>query len=139
MIAVTAAVLQTAPAGGPDACELLTPEEVRSVQDVPVTERKNSSDVARSLRFAQCVLATTDVSRSVAVTVITGATSGADGAWAYWQKTFHPQRSAAALAAATRNEALLRPLPGIGEEAFWTGDRRAGALSTSLLMGSCFA
>lgn len=120
------AASQPAPAAVRDACQLLTADEVRAVQEVAVKERKGSVDQAKALRFAQCVFATSDLTRSVSLTVITGTAS--DGARDYWKKTFHPQRSDAALAAATRKKDLPRAVPATGEEAFWTGDKRAGAL-----------
>ena len=113
--------------GGPSAraCGLLTAEDILAVQGVTLREAKAADDRSKDLRFAQCVFAATDVVRSVSLTVISGE---GDAGKAYWTKTFHPQRSEAALKAALRKKDLPRHVPGLGDDAFWTGDARAGAL-----------
>ena len=120
------AASQAAPARPVDACRLLNGEEIRTIQSVPLRESKASLDRSKSLTFAQCVFATTDLARSVSVTVISG--SDGDAALGYWKRTFHPERSEAQLKAATRKKDLPRAIDVGADEAFWTGDRRTGAL-----------
>ena len=111
---------QTAPASRPEACSLLTHDEVKAVQGAAVREAKGSSDVAKSLHFAQCLFATTEFARSVSVTVISdGPKPG--GARDYWTTTFDPKRRLA-------KKHPFRPIAELGDEAFWTGDARAGSL-----------
>ena len=112
------AVEQAAPAApdgrGVDACALLTPGEIRGVQGVDVKETKRSEETSRGRHVAQCFFATTDFVRSVNLTLVS------DGK-RYWAETF--QRSGPA---GRKNPP--RPIAGIGHEALWTGDQRAGAL-----------
>jgi hypothetical protein len=112
------AVEQAAPAAsgaGPrDACALLTPGEIRSVQGTEVKTTKRSEESSRGLHVAQCFFETTDFARSVNVTLVS------DGK-RYWTETF--QRSPRA---GRKNPP--RPIAGAGDEALWTGDRRTGAL-----------
>ena len=129
------AVLPAADAQPPgprrDVCELIEPGEIRAVQDVPVKELKASEQNVRGLHFAQCVFATTDFARSVSLTLIRG-TAASSGATArgYWADTFHPRQKAIAGTPARppKKKEPPRPIPGAGDEAFWTGDARAGAL-----------
>ena len=118
----TGAAWHAAPA---DACALLSADDVRSVQQTAVRESKPSVHTARGLRYEQCVFAATDFAHSVSLTLITG---DAEGTRAFWSTTFHPQRTEAALARATRKKDLPRPIAGLGDDAFWTGDTRTGAL-----------
>jgi hypothetical protein len=108
-----------------DACALLSTDDVRSVQQTTVKESKPSVHTARGLRYEQCVYAAADFAHSVSLTLITG---DAEGTNAFWSATFHPQRTEAALARATRKKDLPRPIAGLGDDAFWTGDSRTGAL-----------
>lgn len=116
--------------GRRDVCELIAVEDIRAVQGATVKERKASEQNLRGLRFAQCLYATTDFARSVSLTVITASspTSAASGG-SYWMDTFHPQpKMAQAQARPARKKDPPRPVSGAGDEAFWTGDARAGAL-----------
>jgi hypothetical protein len=129
------AVLQPAPvqARGPerDVCGLLEAGQIRSVQDVTVTELKASHQNVRGLTFAQCVFATTDFARSVSLTLVTGNADGSGAAArGYWTDIFYPRPKAVAIAPVRppKKKNPPRPIPGIGDEAFWTGDERAGAL-----------
>lgn len=133
-----AGAAQAAPAPAPsvDACSLLTVEEVQSVQKVPVKEAKGSHTTARSDRFAQCVYATRDFAHSVSVTVVNGA-SGPEASRAYWTRTFETkrpkaEREAGRVPASVRRQAAsegqVRRVTGIGNDAYWTGDAKAGSL-----------
>ena len=120
---LAAALLQAAPSGR--ACTLLTADEIRAVQETTLKEAKPAEDRIKGLRYDQCVFAATDVVRSISLTVISGS---GEAAKTYWTDTFRPQRTEAALKAATRKKELPVHVSGLGEDAFWTGDTRAGAL-----------
>jgi hypothetical protein len=106
------------PVAGPvDVCELLSTEEILAVQGATVQERKPSDQRQTTRQFAQCVFATTDFARSVSLTIVSGDTA------AYWADTFGPRRRAA-----SRKKEPPRRIQAVGDEAFWTGDGRAGAL-----------
>ena len=120
MVTIAAGAAGAAPAAGPSACDLISPEEIRAVQNVPLKERKASEHQSKGLGFAQCVYATTDFVHSVSLSVITG--KGAQGARGYWDRTFHPKTPK------TSSKKPPRAVPGDWEEAFWSGEARAGAL-----------
>jgi hypothetical protein len=114
------AVLQPAPAlsrvSDLDPCVLLDAAEIRAVQGTTVKETKRSSESSKGRHFAQCFFVTDDFARSVSLTLISG-----DGR-RYWAETFQrPQTS-------SRKKDPPRTVAGFGDEAFWTGDGRAGAL-----------
>jgi hypothetical protein len=108
-----------------DACALLSTDDVRSVQQTTVKECKSSVHTARGLRYEQCVFAAADFAHSVSLTVISG---DADATRAFWTSTFRPQRTEASLVKATRKKELPRQITNLGDDAFWTGDTRTGAL-----------
>lgn len=106
-----------------DVCELLTADDIRTVQHVAVKERKPSADSAGGLRFAQCFYTADDFVRSISVTVINDEPSAtnANAVHAFWQNTFNPQRHVG-----RKNGA--RAVADLGDAAFWTSDSRAGVL-----------
>lgn len=104
------------------------------MQDATLERRKGSEAKAGALHFSQCFFATNDFARSVSLTVITasGAGPAVNAARNYWETTFHRQRKAAEAEPSGREKGeednSPRAVPGTGEEAFWTGDARAGSL-----------
>lgn len=134
---VLAGAAQAAPAGAVpkvDPCTLLSAGDIRAVQKVPVKQTKPTETTVRSERFSQCVYLTADFAHSVSLTVITGQ-SGAEGTQAFWKRTFEDQRpkkerEAGRVPASLRksDEGGVRRVPGIGDDAVWTGDGKAGSL-----------
>jgi hypothetical protein len=122
-VLLASAAWHAAPAA--DACQLLTADEIRGVQQSPLKERKGAVNQSRGLRYEQCVFATDDFVQSVSLTVISGS---GEATREYWTAAFRPQRTEAALAKATRKKDLPRHVSDLGDDAFWTGDTRAGAL-----------
>lgn len=112
----------------PTACELLTATDVQGVQTVAVKEVKPSNELRHGLRFGQCVYATTDFAHSVSVALITADARRA--VHAYWQETFRGRdgRREKKISQDEEDEQEARRIAGLGDEAFWTGDARAGAL-----------
>lgn len=130
-----AGAAQAAPAGERivDPCTLLTPAEIRAVQKVAVKETKPTDTTVKGDRFSQCVFATGDFAHSVSLTVITGG--GPDAARAYWKRTFEDERPKKAREAGRvpgsmrkPGEGAARKITGIGRDALWTGDGKAGSL-----------
>ena len=79
--------------------------------------------VPNGLHAAQCVFTASEFAKSISLTVMTG-----DGR-TYWDATFHkPVEAPAAASARPKKKSPARPIAGAGEEAFWTGDDRAGSL-----------
>jgi hypothetical protein len=108
------------------ACPLLTADEIQAVQGSAVTARKGTEDSVGSLHVAQCVFTATEFARSVSVSVMTGDTRS------YWEANFRKRPKDVPAEAADNPRAKKktppRPIGGTGDEAFWTGDDRAGSL-----------
>jgi hypothetical protein len=107
------------------ACALLSDDEIRAVQGSAIAERKDSVAAVGSLAAAQCVFAASEFAKSISLTVMTGDTR------TYWETTFHtrpPAANPSGRAPRLGKKGSPRPVTGPGEEAFWTGDDRAGSL-----------
>lgn len=153
IIALVAQISLARPAADPnrpDACALLADADVRAVLGVPVTERHHGSHEASGLLLSQCYLGT-GTPRSVSIAVAGNTKSGARTITprAFWREQFHrgegreSERAREHGAAAgnddereREHEAEARPIAGVGEEAFWSGSRVAGALY--VLRGNAF-
>lgn len=112
---------------GIDPCALLADDDMRAVQERAVEERIPSERASASFRVLQCLYRTPDVTGSVSLTLsvpVTGSGAGAGtGPRRYWSERFHGPE-----AAPSPKEQPPRPVPGLGEEAFWVGDAVAGSL-----------
>lgn len=121
-----------------DACALLSDAEVRHVQGETIIERKHTAQDSPSFRVVQCFYRTATLVRSVslALTVPLPGDATRAGPRAYWRESFHGKTRAekgAAPPTAPSPGAARPPLPprrvsGLGEEAFWVGDRLTGTL-----------
>jgi hypothetical protein len=135
----------------PDACALLADGDVRTVLGVTVNERQPGTQQARGLLLTQCYLGT-GTPRSVSIAVA-GATKSGGGKTvtprAFWRDRFHErdqrdrERTGDTREAARTGErreqdgeSEARPIAGVGDEAFWSGTRVAGALY--VLRGNTF-
>ena len=116
-------------AAKPDACALLADEDVRSVLGVDVKERQRGTQNAHGLLLSQCYFGTaTPRSVSVAIagtTMIEGRTVTPRQ---FWQQQFHPAAPARGERGEHGDGSAARAIPGVGDEAFWSGSRIAGAL-----------
>jgi hypothetical protein len=141
------ALLAQAPAAGrpaakkPDACALLADADVRTVLGVTVKERQPGTQQARGLLLSQCYLGTgTPRSVSIAVAGNTRSAGKTVTPRAFWREQFHGREEhAAEHRGDTREqegETKARPIGGVGDEAFWSGSRVAGALY--VLRGTTF-
>lgn len=137
-----------------DVCALLTRAEIEGVRGEPVKETRPSSGPTGGFLTLQCFFRTTTSAKSVslALAVPDPAKPSAPGPRGYWQRQFHPPEQpekekdepAAGHAKAPkkteeeREKELSKPRPvgGIGEEAYWVGNRISGALY--VLKGNAF-
>jgi hypothetical protein len=145
-IVLAGTAFQAAPARtavGRNVCDLLQGEEIRSVQQVELKDRKASEQVNGGMRFAHCFFATTDFSHSISLSLIT-AQHGPHAVRRFWEKTFEAeearedgkedgkeddkQHGRADKQEREEGEQPARRVEAGGGEAFWTGDQRAGAL-----------
>jgi len=126
----------------PDACALLADADVRAVLGVTVKERQPATQQARGLLLSQCYLGT-GTPRSVSIAVAGNTRSGGKTVTprAFWRDQFHGRDEHASERNGERREAArkgekreqegeteARPIGGVGDEAFWSGTRVAGAL-----------
>ncbi|MFL6513685.1 MAG: hypothetical protein ACJ8M1_01535 [Chthoniobacterales bacterium] len=120
--------------GAIDACSLLNPEEIRSVQGEAVTEQKPSGNDPMS----QCYFATTTPVNSVVITVVRLADTVKQGR-SNWEKMLKaPKEEESEGKAGTdrdqagreKEEERAQPqkIEGVGDDAFWVGNRFGGAL-----------
>ena len=131
---VLAGAAQAAPAApsDPDACQLLTFDDVRRVQQVAVSSTKTSGRRANGEQHSNCVFATDDFAHSVSVTLTTADETTVLND--YWKRTFdrgEAPEAATRTSSAARPRGAERPLhrvAGLGKDAVWTSDSKAGSL-----------
>jgi hypothetical protein len=126
----------------PDACALLTDADVRTVLGVTVKERQPGTQQARGLLLSQCYLGT-GTPRSVSIAVAGNTRSGGKTVTprAFWRDQFHRRDEHASGRKGEKHEAArngkkrdqegeteAKSIDGVGDEAFWSGTRVAGAL-----------
>jgi len=125
-----------APAASPtfDACRLLAPAEVAAVQGAAVTRSQGSQRAANGFLIAQCYYLLAPGDRSVSLEVTLGDPSHPHPASPsrLWRQSFHPESGGTHREEEEEEEKEAaqppRPVPGLGEEAFWTGGQAMGAL-----------
>jgi hypothetical protein len=118
----------TAPAPGPDACTLLTKEDTQAVQGEPFTNTKASQAPVAGLNVSQCYFELPTAVNSIVLTV-TRKAEGAGGRdpSQSWQEIFH-RESPREKKEEGEEEREPQKVDGIGDEAFWLGNRVGGAL-----------
>jgi hypothetical protein len=116
-------------------CELITREEIAKIQGEAVTATSPSVRTEGSFVVSQCYVGLTTSSNSVVINV-TRAASGTDAhdPREFWQRTFHKEKAGELEREKGKREkeenekAPPKKVEGLGDEAFWTGDAKAGAL-----------
>ena len=116
-----------------DACALLTKEEVQAVQGEPFKDTKPSQKTGAGLVVSQCYFELPTAVNSIVLTVTRQARGGADPGQS-WQEMFHREKAPGKREEAEEKEP--QKIEGLGEEAFWTGNRVGGALF--VLKGNCY-
>ena len=125
-----------------DACSLLTADEVKSVQGEAFKDTKASSGSENGMVISQCFFSLPTSANSVNVAVMQkGEGSGARDPREFWEKTFasrterekekereRKEKSAKDREEEEREDAAPQKVDGVGDEAFWTGNRVGGAL-----------
>jgi hypothetical protein len=110
----------------PDACPLITAAEIEAVQGAPVTATKGSSPRRPTLDVAQCFYTVATFSKSVSLEVARRDPKASpwDTPRARFKKLFHR----AASDTGEEDARPPRPVPGVGDEAFWMGNAVTGGL-----------
>ncbi len=124
-----------------DACSLLTKEELANVQETEITDSKSSEVANGGLLVSQCYFTASDSSKSVSFTVTQNNSQNADkdGVREYWEQTFgrfkntkeaEESNSKEKAEGREENEKETPPqrVEGLGDEAYWAGNRFGGAL-----------
>ena len=116
-----------------DACALLTKEEIQAVQGEPFKETKPSQKSSAGLNVSQCYFELPTPVNSVVITVMRKSEGGPDPSES-WQEIFHREKAPERKEEGEGKEPAK--VEGIGDEAFWTGNRVGGALF--VLKGNCY-
>lgn len=129
---------QTAPAVSPakteaftgtNACTLLTKEEIQAVQGEPFTDAISSGKTASGLSISQCYFQLPKAVNSIVVTLTKKAEgSGGRDPSKNWEEMFDPEKKTEKKEEKEEGEKEPEKVEGIGDEAFWTGNRVGGAL-----------
>jgi hypothetical protein len=132
-----------------DVCGLIKNDEMEAIIGSPVKKTNGSSQSENGLRFSQCYYAAAESSKSVsfAVTDRDPASTSNRGAKKYWEELFgrfdkqeseketeDDKAKKESLREQRRGQgeeeetAAPKRISGIGDEAFWSGNRFGGAL-----------
>ena len=116
-----------APPGPVDACALLTSEEIASVQGEAVQQTTPTTQSAAGFAVSQCYFALPTHANSIVVTVTQPAAGDARALRAQWDEMFRSEGGERERGE-EKEKAPPREVPGIGEQAYWTGSSITGAL-----------
>lgn len=126
-------------------CKLVTTEEVGAIQGATITEAKSSAGPSSGLAVSQCYYSSKEPNMSVSLAVIQSTAKSVNRSEArdYWTSTFgrfaqgqspseDEKKARDGKPGEKREEEERRTPPkkidGVGEEAYWTGNRFGGAL-----------
>ena len=115
-----------------DACALLTREEIEAVQGSRITESKKTERAEGGFRISQCYFGTEQTSKSVSLVV---TQSDPDNPVKrtpkdYWKETFtgYAVSKERVRESEEREPAAPIKIDGLGDDAYWLGNRVGGAL-----------
>jgi hypothetical protein len=135
-------MLAQAPARTVDACALVAGRDVSRILDADIKSTRPVTEAARGVLLYQCYIST-GTPRSISIAVAGPMRSGSRTVTPrqFWREQFHPARRAGSSHERDRRDreredAAARPVRGVGDEAFWSGTRVAGALY--VLRGNTF-
>jgi len=122
-------------------CDLLSSKDLQSVQGGTLKDTKASARSESGFTISQCTYSTDTLTNSITLLVAQrGESAGARDPREFWKETFHREEIATAPAKEKSaapsngslevNERVLTPqrISGLGDEAYWTGNRVGGAL-----------
>ncbi|HYJ89458.1 MAG TPA: hypothetical protein VEW46_25580 [Pyrinomonadaceae bacterium] len=113
-----------------DACALLTDSEIQSVQGEAIKETKLSGQLTGGLVISQCFFTLPTFNNSISLIVAhQGEGAGARKPQEFWRTTFHAAKKEVKARKKSEEESdPPKKISGLGDEAFWMGNRIAGAL-----------
>jgi hypothetical protein len=117
---------------GVDACALLTGKEIKTVQGEDLKETKPSGKMIGGFTISQCYFTLPTLSNSVSLTLVQrGEGTEARDPKEHWREIFDPERNAEKKGEEEAEKEKVTPpekIAGVGDEAFWTGNRVGGEL-----------
>ena len=143
-----AAAANAAPAKGKaDACTLLTSEDIQAVQGEAVKDARGSEQTQGALSVAQCFYTTPSFNKSVSMSLTRKNPDSSEpgGPREVWEKQFGEEEREKEREEEERErgrgekrregsereeeeETRAQRVEGVGDEAFWTGNRKIGVL-----------
>ena len=126
-----------------EACSLVTKEEVAAIQKATITNAKSSAGPSGNLVMSQCYYSAKEPNMSVSLAILQPSSRSTAGSEArdYWENTMRgsPEESAGNTrddegsrrrekAQEEQKKNPAKKIEGVGEEAFWSGNRVGGAL-----------
>lgn len=121
-----------------DACALLTSKDIESVQGEAVKETKLTGQTAGGISVSQCFFTLPTFTNSVSLLVAQkGEGNTAKDPKEFWRDTFHEEKARERDEDRDREKkerdeeeegAPPKKVTGVGDEAFWMGNRVGGAL-----------
>jgi hypothetical protein len=119
-----------------DACSLLTSDEIKAIQGEAVESAKATPPTEGELASSQCFFALPTFINSISLQVTQkGGQPGAPDAKQAWRKMFPLNKLEERETAGGQKKVPPRKIPGLGEEALWTGGPTGGLY---VLQGSYF-
>lgn len=115
-----------------DACAMLTTADIEPIQGEAVKETKLSGTSTGGFNVSQCFFTLPTFTNSISLAVTQrGDGPGARDPREFWRDTFHKEKEREREKEREGEEEESTPprkITGIGDEAFWTASRAAGAL-----------
>ena len=118
-----------------DACAMLTSKDIEPIQGEAVKETKLSGTSTGGFNVSQCFFTLPTFTNSISLAVTQrGDGPGARDPRQFWKDTFHREEREKGRErekereGEEKEESPPQKVTGIGEEAFWTASRAAGAL-----------
>jgi hypothetical protein len=119
-------------AGFVDACALIERSEIASVQGAQVQSTTPSTQANGALAISQCYYTVTSVdgskNLSVHLQVIKADPKNPNAVKEYWERAFGDKEDKGEKEKEEKESGPPQPVRDVGEEAFWIGNARIGAL-----------
>ncbi len=132
---VSPAAASTSDRAAPDPCQLLTVTDIQRAQGERFSGTRQTEKEAGGFRLLECFYSTPTPTRSVSLAVAVSDASkkvASGGPRGFWKERFHAanEKESDEARADGEKEETRPPLAvsGVGEEAYWMGNRLAGAL-----------
>jgi hypothetical protein len=129
-----------------EACSLLTMDEIHAIHGATIVDTKSSEGPGGSFLVSQCYYASAEPNLSVSLAITQPNPAFENSPRDYWNQTFGPYRLTGEKETEREGEGKgkeeeekaipPKKVDGVGEEAFWAGNRVGGALY--VLKGNVF-